>query len=217
MSFSHSRKIAATVRATVLFTALFAAFVAPVMAQQDMTPGDSTPGDSTAPPGTKPAVSPGNGMVAGITRADGSLLFYCKDALLSGFDWFTRLHGWFPNVAHSSYSASPTHQLVNMAYAIDGRMHFNNVQVPSAGTYTMTVRYAFASGLFPGVTDRQMGIAVNGSVVTNAMHFPITKSFNVFRESSLQIPLKAGVNTLTIFAVTSHGVSRVDTVTIKKN
>ena len=39
--------------------------------------------------------------------AGNSLIFYCKDALLGGFDWFQRLNGWFPQVLGSSGAISP--------------------------------------------------------------------------------------------------------------
>ena len=64
-----------------------------------------------------------------------------------------------------------------MAYADQGSMTFLNVNVAAAGTYEVSFRYAFASGLFPGVNDREMGLSVNGQVVVDPMHFPITGSF----------------------------------------
>ena len=171
-------------------------------------------GDGNPPPGTKPAKSLGNGMVAGVKNADGSLTFYCKDALLDGFDWFAKLKGWFPSVLHTSSAVTPTHQVVDMAYAKEGSMTFKNVVVPTSGAYHMTVRYAFASGLFPGIDNRPMGVTVNGAAITEGMSFPITHSFSKYQESTIQIPLNAGVNTVQIRAVNDHGISRADTVTI---
>jgi len=176
------------------------------------TSGD---GDGGPPPGTKPPKSLGDGTVAGIKNADGSLTFYAKDALLGGFDWFTKLKGWFPSVLHTSAALTPTHQVVDMAYAKEGTMTFKNVVVASTGVYRMTVRYAFASGLFHGIDNRQMGVTVNGADITDAMSFPITGSFSKYQESSIQIPLNAGKNTVQIRAVSDHGVSRVDTITIQ--
>ena len=43
---------------------------------------------------------------------------------------------------------------------------YNNVVVPASGLYTVTWRYAFQGGLFPGVNNRQMGLKVNGTVIT---------------------------------------------------
>jgi hypothetical protein len=101
-----------------------------------------------------------------------------------------------------------------MAYADSGTMTFKNVVVPSDGNYSITFRYAFASGLFPGVKDRPMGLGVNGTVVSDAMHFPITGSFSVYQTSTITAALKAGVNTIDMFNVSDHGVSRLDTMTV---
>ena len=46
-------------------------------------------------------------------------IFYGKDALLGGFDWFQTLTGWFPQVLGSSGSNSPGNEVVDMAYARD--------------------------------------------------------------------------------------------------
>ena len=97
-----------------------------------------------------------------------------------------------------------------MAYATEGSMTFNNVVVPTSGLYTIDWRYAFQGGLFPGVNNRQMGVEVNGTVITTTERFPITGSFEIYQDSSLQVHLNAGVNSITMFAVSDHGVSRVD-------
>jgi hypothetical protein len=157
--------------------------------------------------------SPGNGQVAGVPVTGGSL-YYCKDALLNGFDWFTTLNGWFPQVLGSSGANTPTKTVVDMAYASEGTMQFSNVVVPSSGLYNIDFRYAFASGLFPGVTNREMGLQVNGTVITSHQRFPITGSFEVYQHSVLQANLNAGQNTIVQFAVTDHGVSRVDELTV---
>lgn len=161
----------------------------------------------TPPPagtgGTVPGVASGN-----------SLVFYCKDALLGGFDWFQTLTGWFPQVLGSSAALSPGGQVVDMAYATQGSMTFNDVVVPASGLYTVTWRYAFQGGLFPGVNNRQMGLKVNGAVITSTERFPITGNFETYQNSSLQVHLNAGVNSISMLAVSDHGVSRVDEMTV---
>ena len=161
----------------------------------------------TPPPigtgGNLPGVQVGNGLV-----------FYCKDALLGGFDWFQTLTGWFPQVLGSSGSDAPGDRVVDMAYAEEGTMTFNNVVVPTAGLYTVDWRYAFQAGLFPGVNNRQMGLKVNGTVITTTQSFPITGSFDVYQHSALQVHLNAGVNSITQFAVSDHGLPRVDLLTV---
>jgi fibronectin type 3 domain-containing protein len=168
------------------------------------TPEDAS---KTPPPigtgGNTPGVASGN-----------SLVFYCKDALLGGFDWFQTLSGWFPQVLGSSGSTSPGQRVVDMAYATKGTMTFNDVVVPTAGLYTIDWRYAFQGGLFPGVTNRQMGLAVNGTVITTTERFPITGSFDVYQHSFLQAHLNAGTNSISMLAASDHGVSRVDQLTV---
>jgi F5/8 type C domain/Fibronectin type III domain len=157
---------------------------------------------------TPPPLSTG-GTTAGVASGS-SLVFYAKDARLAGFDWFQTLTGWFPQVLGSSAASSPGGRVVDMAYSDAGTMSFNNVVVPTAGLYTVDFRYAFQSGLFPGVNNRQMGLSVNGTVITTTQSFPITGSFETYADSALQVHLNAGVNSVTQFAVSDHGLSRVD-------
>ncbi len=161
---------------------------------------------------TPPPVGTG-GNTPGVASGN-SLVFYGKDALLSGFDWFQTLTGWFPQVLGSSGANSPGHVVVDMAYAQEGSMTFNDVVVPSSGLYTLDWRYAFATGLFPGVTDRQMGLAVNGTLITTSERFTVTGSFETYKDSSLQVHLNAGKNSVSLLAESGHGVSRVDELTV---
>ncbi|MFC4585323.1 fibronectin type III domain-containing protein [Sphaerisporangium corydalis] len=168
-----------------------------------------TPEDASKTP---PPIGTG-GNVAGVPAGNG-WVYYCKDALLGGFDWFQTLNGWFPDVLGSSGSDSPGDRVVDMAYAEDGSMTFNNVVVPTSGLYTVDWRYAFQGGLFPGVNNRQMGLKVNGTVITRTQSFPITGSFDVYQHSALQVQLRAGVNSISQIAVSDHGLSRVDQMTV---
>jgi fibronectin type 3 domain-containing protein len=161
---------------------------------------------------TPPPQSTGGGT-PGVASGN-SLIFYCNQARLAGFDWFQTLTGWFPQVLGSSGSISPGKTVVDMAYAKVGSMTFNDVVVPSSGLYTVDWRYAFQSGLFPGVNNRQMGLEVNGTVITTTERFPITGSFETYQHSSLQVHLNAGVNSISMLAVSDHGVSRVDQMTV---
>jgi fibronectin type 3 domain-containing protein len=161
---------------------------------------------------TPPPIGTG-GNIAGVASGS-SLVFYGKDALLGGFDWFQTLTGWFPQVLGSSAALSPGGRVVDMAYADEGSMTFNDVVVPTSGLYTVTWRYAFQGGLFPGVNNRQMGLKVNGTVITSTERFPITGNFETYQNSSLQVHLNAGVNSIGLLAVSDHGVSRVDEMTV---
>ena len=142
------------------------------------------------------------------------MVYYCEDALLGGFDWFQTLTGWFPQVLGSSGSTSPGDRVVDMAYAKQGTMTFNNVVVPTSGLYTVDWRYAFQGGLFPGVNNRQMGLSVNGTVITTTERFPITGSFETYQDSSLQVHLNAGSTRSPSSPSRDHGLSRVDQLTV---
>jgi hypothetical protein len=168
-----------------------------------------TPEDASKTP---PPIGTG-GNVPGVTSGNGKV-YYAKDALLGGFDWFQTLTGWFPQVLGSSGSASPGQQVVDMAYSTAGTLTFNDVVVPTAGLYTIDWRYAFQGGLFPGVNNRQMGLMVNGVAITSTERFPITGSFDIYQHSFLQAHLNAGTNSVAMFAVSDHGVSRVDQLTV---
>src|SRR5580693_6736938 len=156
--------------------------------------GESARSAEDASKTTPPA--PTGGSVAGVASGS-SEIYYGENAMFGGEDWFQTLTGWFPQNLGSSGSDSPGQQVVDMAYANLGSMTFNNVVVPTSGLYTIEWRYAFQGGLFPSVNNREMGVAITGS-------------FDVYQDSSLQAHLNAGRNSVTLFAVTDHGVSRVD-------
>jgi fibronectin type 3 domain-containing protein len=158
-------------------------------------------------------VSSGDGQQVG-TAVTGGTQYNCEYAFLDGFDWFQALSGWFPETLGSSGSISPGQRVVDMAYSDEASMSFFNVQVPTSGLYNIDFRYAFESGLFPGVTNREMGLTVNGVDITDRQRFPITGSFDVYQDSVLQAHLNAGQNTIVQRAVTDHGLSRVDTLTV---
>ena len=134
-------------------------------------------------------VSRGTGTIAGVPVAGGTQ-YYFKDALLNGFDCFEELSSWFPSYITASNAISPSQEVVDMAYTVEGTATFSNVVVPTSGNYTLTVRYAYATGLFPGVTERPEGIMVNGVIITSDMSFPVTGDFNSFANSSIVVPLK---------------------------
>jgi hypothetical protein len=170
---------------------------------------------------TPPRTSPGDGTIAGIS-SDGGWLFYGKDGLGNGFDWFNATAAmcagcpdWFPQWLSAQQGAlAPGGNVVDMAYSDDATLTFSNVVVPSTGLYNIDFRYAFGSGLFPAVTNREMGLQVNGTVVTSHQRFPITGSFATYQHAVTQANLNAGQNTLMQFAVTDHGISRVDEILV---
>jgi fibronectin type 3 domain-containing protein len=164
---------------------------------------------------------PGSGNVAGVTTGNRTV-YYGKDGLGGGFDWFnatasqcTNCPDWFPQWLSSQAGATaPGGTVVDMAYADEATLTFNNVVVPSTGLYNIDFRYAFGPGLFPSVTNRQMGLMVNGFVITRTMRFTRTGSFSTYQDSALQVNLQAGQNSVVLLAVTDHGISRVDTMSV---
>src|SRR5215469_5887022 len=166
----------------------------------------------TCPPG--PPASVYDGSTSGTFLPNGGRQFNFEYARIAGFDCFETFHAWFPAYLSSPNAISPNHAVLDMAYATGGTATFTNVVVPSAGNYLLALRYAYASGLFPNIRDRPEGIKVNGTVITEHMHFPITYSFNDFDYSSMIVPLHAGRNSIEIFNVTDYGVSRLDTMVI---
>src|SRR5260370_25131626 len=82
----------------------------------------------TCPPG--PPASRVDGTVAGVPVAGGTQ-YYFTDALLAGFDCFEQLSAWFPSYIHSTNSINPAHEVVDMAYAVQGTATFFNIVVPA--------------------------------------------------------------------------------------
>lgn len=161
-----------------------------------------------------PPVSRGTGEVPGTPLAGGAMEYYFTDARIDGFDCFRRLSGWFPSYIHSSNSVNPKHEVVDMAYAHDGTATFNNVVVPASGPYTLTFRYAYATGLFGGVLNRPEGISVNGTMVTAAMDFPVTGNFETYETQSIVVNLRSGANSIQMFNLDGASISRADTLTV---
>ena len=157
----------------------------------------------------------GDGTVAGVAIAPNSVRYWAQDAQLGGFGYFTSDGNWYPFLVASTDSLAPSHNTVDMAYAINGTMTFYNVVVPSAGTYKIKFRYAFDYGFFPGVTDRAEEIKVNGVIADSNMHFIITHSFDtIFCHSAINVHLDAGRNDIQMHNISQHGVSRVDDMTV---
>lgn len=72
------------------------------------------------------------------------------------------------------------------------------VYVPTSGNYTLSFRYALASG------SRPLNLTVNG-VNKNSIAFPITGSFATWANYTTSQPLSAGNNTITLTAIGSSG------------
>jgi hypothetical protein len=183
----------------------------------------------------------GNGMVLGVVTPSG-VVFYWKDSLLSGFDFFDThgFHQYFPMVFSQKGSDSPripaadlAHApspingnpaygaIVDMAYAKEGKATFHNVTTSSQGSsFSVTLRYAFAGGLFPLLQHRYEGLSVNDVVVAPKIDFPRTSQtmsdFSVFWTKTIHnVQLNPGVaNKIEVFNVDGMGLARLDTMRI---
>jgi hypothetical protein len=144
-------------------------------------------------------------FVAGASISPAGQVYWAKDAFLYGFDWFTTFNQYFPQILGQTGALAPGAQVVDMAYATNGVMRFDNVVVSSAGTYQISFRYAFEFGLFPGITDRPEGLMVDGNIVNSDMHFPITNSFGRFCHSWVNVPLAAGRHEILLYNISNHG------------
>ncbi|NJM94676.1 MAG: carbohydrate-binding protein, partial [Cytophagales bacterium] len=84
-------------------------------------------------------------------------------------------------------------------------MEWNNVNVPSAGSYNLTFTYANGSG-----GNRQCALLINGSSAGN-LSFPPSGSWSVWTTTTFTgVSLNAGNNTLRIAANTSSGGPNLD-------
>ncbi|ETX29840.1 carbohydrate-binding protein [Roseivivax isoporae] len=82
------------------------------------------------------------------------------------------------------------------------------VEVPSAGTYAITFRYAIGS---PTVPDRPMLLTANGQ--TETLNFVGTGGWSSWGELSVEMVLEAGVNTLRLANTITNGPN-LDQVTV---
>jgi Carbohydrate binding module (family 35)/Carbohydrate binding module (family 6) len=81
------------------------------------------------------------------------------------------------------------------------------VIVPTAGTYSLSFRYANGGG-----ADRPMSIRVNGTVVNTSMSFPVTTDWKTWAVRSQTATLPAGV--VRIRATESPNGSNIDNLTV---
>ena len=81
---------------------------------------------------------------------------------------------------------------------------WNNVNVPSAGTYTLTFRYGNGSG-----ANRQCALTVN-SIARGNVAFTSNTDWAVWQTVSVNVPLNSGNNTVRIAANTASGGPNLD-------
>ncbi len=82
-------------------------------------------------------------------------------------------------------------------------IEWNNVNVPTAGNYTLTFRYATSTG------PRQTAILINGANTGN-VPFESTGSHTTWKTAFITKALKAGSNTIRVLANTTNGGPNLD-------
>ena len=107
-------------------------------------------------------------------------------------------------------------ETTNAGFLENGYFNFDNT-LASYGVWevfskkdaktTLTVRYANG-----GTGDRSMSVQVNGKSA-GSISFPSTGEWTTYKETKIDVSLKAGVNTLKLSSMTSDGGANVDMFT----
>ncbi|MFE7170627.1 PQQ-dependent sugar dehydrogenase [Streptomyces sp. NPDC057616] len=83
------------------------------------------------------------------------------------------------------------------------------VSAASAGTAAVTFRYANGTAV-----DRPMDLSVGGTVVASGVSFPATADWNTWVTRTVDLPLKAGSNTVRATATTDNGGPNLDRISV---
>jgi len=84
-----------------------------------------------------------------------------------------------------------------------------NVEAGADGLYAVTIRYANG-----GTTARSMEVKVSGESVAWTMEGAATGAWTTWQEETLYLPLKAGLNKVTLTSLTADGAPNLDHITI---
>ena len=98
---------------------------------------------------------------------------------------------------------------VNVGNAVGGFSEVT-VNVPTAGSYTIDIR--FANGT---TADRPADLRINGAVVQSAVSFPGTGAWTTWSDVIVTKTLNAGNNTIRLTATTANGCANLDKVTVQ--
>ncbi len=95
---------------------------------------------------------------------------------------------------------------INTPNAVGSKISFN-VNATTAGTYTLSFRYA--SG---GTSDRPASISINGVTQTSLLKFPATSSFTIYKTVDFVLQLIEGQNIISLVATTTDGLANIDQI-----
>ena len=83
------------------------------------------------------------------------------------------------------------------------------ISAPSAGTATITIRYANGT-----TVDRPSTVTVNGTAVATNLSFPPTTDWNTWASKSVTASVTAGTNTVRITGTTVNGPPNLDYIDV---
>ncbi len=121
------------------------------------------------------------------------------------FEFFTEAeaHTWGQGTVDSNHAGFTGSGFVNTDNYTGNWVEFS-VDVPAAGTYTLTLRYA------NGSTARPFSVAVNGTTQINSLAINSTGAWATWAEQTTTLQLQAGVNTIRMVALNSGGAANID-------
>lgn len=99
---------------------------------------------------------------------------------------------------------------VNLDNEIGSNLKFT-VDVPEDGNYELTFRNANG-----GKAERPMSISMSCSEDTWRVQFPMTDNWTTWTESSVVVPLKAGIQTITLTSLSADGGPNLDYMNMTK-
>lgn len=105
---------------------------------------------------------------------------------------------------HSSYSGSG---YVNFNASSDASIQWSSINCAVTGTKNVKFRYALESG------TRNLDVYVNGSKVISNAAFAATGGWAVWGETTLQVPMNEGSNTLKVITTGTEGPN-IDSITV---
>ncbi|MFI5527672.1 PQQ-dependent sugar dehydrogenase [Kitasatospora sp. NPDC051853] len=97
---------------------------------------------------------------------------------------------------------------VDYVNAVGSYVEFT-VSAATAGTAPLALRYANGT-----TADRPMDLVVNGAVVAAGVSFPATTNWDTWAVRTLNVPLRAGANTVRATATTAGGGPNLDRITV---
>lgn len=102
-------------------------------------------------------------------------------------------------IVESTSSASGTIQFVNFNAMSGASIQWNTINCAYTGTKNVKFRYALQSG------TRYLDVIVNGTKVIDNAAFPATGSWSTWGETTIQVPMTSGVNTLKVVTTGTEG------------